>query len=294
MFKLWALKWYIICQGCCLIWGQKPIISFRNSFVFYWFLQCSVSHISFSSLATCRSFCENRSQMYTHTSWQGDRIDITVNQIHPALTHPKATKCYKGESRKCTKFDYVIEGGLTYGHQIVARAVTPEWRAAGGQCFVVRQVPAPGLNSRETLLFWLLPFRGDSLEMKGGGSFKEVRVKVSWEVLQTGASSVPCDHARGRGGPWSGPRSALAWLAFIRLAQGLVGTIRLDFGALLQTRILQNNTFCLIYYSYQLNCMFWPLFSIQLPIITPPKKIDNSLSTKLNFNPRKWANYVFR
>ena len=137
-------------------------------------------------------------QMYTHTSWQGDRIDITVNQIHPALTHPKATKCYKGESRKFTKFDYVIEGGLTYGHQIVARAVTPEWHAAGGQCFVVRQVPAPGLNSRETLLFWLLPFRGDSLEMKGEGSFKEVRVKVSWEVLQTGASSVPCDRARGR------------------------------------------------------------------------------------------------
>ena len=44
--------------------GFKPIISLRNSFVFYWFLKCSISHISFSSLATCRSFCENRSQMF--------------------------------------------------------------------------------------------------------------------------------------------------------------------------------------------------------------------------------------
>ena len=63
LFRLKAVKWYIICQGCCLIWGPKSIISLRNSFVFYWFLKWSMSHISFSSLATCRSFCENRSQM---------------------------------------------------------------------------------------------------------------------------------------------------------------------------------------------------------------------------------------
>ena len=25
MFRLYALKWYIICQGWCLIWGPKPI-----------------------------------------------------------------------------------------------------------------------------------------------------------------------------------------------------------------------------------------------------------------------------
>ena len=32
--------------------------------------------------------------------------------INLALTHPKATKGYMGESRKCTKSDYVKEGGL--------------------------------------------------------------------------------------------------------------------------------------------------------------------------------------
>ena len=63
MFRLKALKWYIICQGGCLIWGPKPIISLRNSFVFCWFLKCSMSHISFCSLTTCRSFCESRSHL---------------------------------------------------------------------------------------------------------------------------------------------------------------------------------------------------------------------------------------
>ena len=45
--------------------GPKTVFSLWNSFVFYWFLKCSMSHISFSSLATCRSFCENRSQVST-------------------------------------------------------------------------------------------------------------------------------------------------------------------------------------------------------------------------------------
>ena len=48
LFRFSALKWYIKCQGYCLIWGPKPIISFRNSFVFYWLLTCLVSHIPFS------------------------------------------------------------------------------------------------------------------------------------------------------------------------------------------------------------------------------------------------------
>ena len=75
-----TLKWYIICQGCCLFWVQKPIISLTDSFVFYWFLKCSMSHVSFSSLkflkcsmshvsfsslATCRSVCENMSHLST-------------------------------------------------------------------------------------------------------------------------------------------------------------------------------------------------------------------------------------
>ena len=42
---------------------SKPIISVRNSFVFCWFLKWSVSHISFISLLTCRSFNENRSDV---------------------------------------------------------------------------------------------------------------------------------------------------------------------------------------------------------------------------------------
>ena len=48
-------------------WNPKPIISLRNSFVFCWFLSCSVSRISFSSLAkTYQSFCENRSYMVSN------------------------------------------------------------------------------------------------------------------------------------------------------------------------------------------------------------------------------------
>ena len=63
LFRILSFKMiYILCKGCCFIWGPKPIISLR-SFLFYWFLTCSVSHISFSSLATYCSFCENRSQL---------------------------------------------------------------------------------------------------------------------------------------------------------------------------------------------------------------------------------------
>ena len=43
--------------------------SLRNSFVFCWFLECSLSHISFNSLETCRSFCENRSHMWRNQMW---------------------------------------------------------------------------------------------------------------------------------------------------------------------------------------------------------------------------------
>ena len=63
-FRFLALKWYIICQGCCFILGPKPIISLRNCFVFYWILTCPVSHLSFSSLVACRSFCENRFHLW--------------------------------------------------------------------------------------------------------------------------------------------------------------------------------------------------------------------------------------
>ena len=42
---------------------SKTIFTLSNSFVFCWFLKCSMSHTSFSSLATCRSFCDNRSHM---------------------------------------------------------------------------------------------------------------------------------------------------------------------------------------------------------------------------------------
>ena len=45
----------------------------QKFFVFYWFLKCSMSHISFSSLVTCRSFCENRSHRaeFLHTLFLG-------------------------------------------------------------------------------------------------------------------------------------------------------------------------------------------------------------------------------
>ena len=83
LFRLQALKRHIIYQGCCLIWGPNPIISLRNPFVFYWFLTCSMSHISFSSLATCRSFCENRSQLwYSKLSGGGTFIGKTIHVVN--------------------------------------------------------------------------------------------------------------------------------------------------------------------------------------------------------------------
>ena len=53
---------------------------------------------------------------------------------------------------------------VSYGHEITARAATPEWHARGGQCIVVRETPVsyPG----GTPIFGPLPFRGDILEMK--------------------------------------------------------------------------------------------------------------------------------
>ena len=44
--------------------GSKTHYFLQKFLVFNWFLKCSMSHISFSSLATRRLFCENRSHMF--------------------------------------------------------------------------------------------------------------------------------------------------------------------------------------------------------------------------------------
>ena len=43
--------------------SKNPTISWEILFIFYWFLNCSVTLISFSSLVTCCSFHENRSHI---------------------------------------------------------------------------------------------------------------------------------------------------------------------------------------------------------------------------------------
>ena len=51
-------------SGLLLHFGSKSYYFLEKLLVFYWFPTCSVSHISFTSLATCRSFCENRFHLW--------------------------------------------------------------------------------------------------------------------------------------------------------------------------------------------------------------------------------------
>ena len=78
--------------------------------------------------------------------------------LNLTLTHPKLQKVASQE-----KSDYATEGA-SYGHEIAAWAATPEWRAAGGQCLWCGRSLVQILGG--TPLFWLLPFWGDSLEMR--------------------------------------------------------------------------------------------------------------------------------
>ena len=68
---------------------------------------------------------------------------------------PQSNKPNKGKWRKCSKSDYITEGGLIW-------AATPKWHAIGGECTVVQELP-PQFKSRGPLLF-----QGDSLEIKMG------------------------------------------------------------------------------------------------------------------------------
>ena len=52
-------------SGLLLYLGLKPIASSKSFCVFYRFLAYLVSHISFGSLETYRSFCENRFHLHT-------------------------------------------------------------------------------------------------------------------------------------------------------------------------------------------------------------------------------------
>ena len=65
--------------------------------------KCRTLHHSSTPLSTrsC-SYSDGRHNGNTHSN---DAL---------TLTHPKATKGCKGESRKCAKSDYVIEGGLIW------------------------------------------------------------------------------------------------------------------------------------------------------------------------------------
>ena len=78
---------------------SKTIFTLSNSFVFYWFLKCSMSHTSFSSLATCRSFCDNRSHMLLFKSKINTSkkhciaADVTIFPSFPQSYHLHLHNC---------------------------------------------------------------------------------------------------------------------------------------------------------------------------------------------------------
>ena len=78
---------------------------------------------------------------------------------------PQSNKIQQGEVKKMRQVRLRHRSGShNYGNEIAARAATPEWRAMGEQCIVVRGSPVR--NPGGTPIFWPLPFRGDSLETK--------------------------------------------------------------------------------------------------------------------------------
>ena len=94
--------------------------------------------------------------------WQSHYIgcDIKVwnlfldQQINP--NRPQHNKTQHGDERKSLITSYKR---VSYGHEIAVQAVTPEWRAMGGQRIVVRDAPCSNLDPL---------FGGDSLKTKKG------------------------------------------------------------------------------------------------------------------------------
>ena len=79
---------------------SKTIFTLSNSFVFYWFLKCSMSHTSFNSLVTCRSFCDNRSHMLLFKSKNKHikkkhsiAADVTIFPSFPQSYHLHLHNC---------------------------------------------------------------------------------------------------------------------------------------------------------------------------------------------------------
>ena len=95
--------------GLLPIWGPKPIIfiSLRNSYVFYWILKCSMNHVSFSSLATCRSFCENRSHIMYYRSTRFCFDAFPTNRKIMYMQGSNSNHVFAaGEDTKCWKRKY--------------------------------------------------------------------------------------------------------------------------------------------------------------------------------------------
>ena len=69
--------------------GPKPRITMGNCFCFFWFLSCSVSHISHSFLATTHSFWENWGEFKKKKKkwWNlSDEVKFKSMQIHSTYT----------------------------------------------------------------------------------------------------------------------------------------------------------------------------------------------------------------
>ena len=78
---------------------------------FYWFLKCSMSHISFSSLVTCHSFCENRSHIVPLESEQVMSTP-TYDPVGTETTYKsKLFLCQMGHKQKWTLPVLALRGG---------------------------------------------------------------------------------------------------------------------------------------------------------------------------------------
>ena len=92
-----SFKMMYYMSGSLPILGPKTHYFLEKFLFFYWFLKCSMSHISFSSLATCRSFCGNRSHIMVVST-----IAIVLDSINSVVNEEMSYfHCYYKSIQLC-------------------------------------------------------------------------------------------------------------------------------------------------------------------------------------------------
>ena len=94
--------------------------------LFYWFLKCSKSHISFCSLVTSCSFCENRSHLFRHLRCAHrftpeipeQRMKTNTSktlQVRECICFAFAFVCVLGKNPKTPKLRPIADDAITRG-----------------------------------------------------------------------------------------------------------------------------------------------------------------------------------